>query len=100
MTAEQEIFRARVGLLELPNNDGLEPRQFLPLQGAVRQSWRAGVAGDHNGRSPAANPDRGPPSVASMLQGSAIAEFNPTKHNLQSMREPLPRLTARAMCAT
>src|SRR4029077_14143548 len=34
-------------------NDGVQPGQLLPFQGAVRQRWRAGIAGD---QPPQANP--------------------------------------------
>ena len=56
MTQEQKIIRVKVGLLELAKqlgkvkpslqDDGVQPGQLLPLQGAVRQRRRAGVAGD------------------------------------------------------
>jgi hypothetical protein len=53
MSTEQKIIRAKVGLLELAKqlqpslqDDGLQPRQLLPLQGALRQRRRAGVTGD------------------------------------------------------
>jgi hypothetical protein len=63
MTQEQKIIWAKVGLLELAKqlgnslpregggqpslqNDGVQPGQLLPFQGAVRQRGRAGIAGD------------------------------------------------------
>ena len=48
MTQDQKIIRAKVGLLELAKqlgnvsrlqDDGLQPRQLLSVQGAVRQGW-------------------------------------------------------------
>ena len=56
MTTEQKIIRAKVGLLELAKqlgncqpslqDDGLQPRQLLSLQGALRHGRRDGIAGD------------------------------------------------------
>ena len=71
MTQDQKIIRAKVGLLELAKqlgnscpregggqpslqDDGLQPGQLLPFQGAVRQRRRAGPAGD---QPPQADPE-------------------------------------------
>jgi hypothetical protein len=58
------IIRAKVGLLQpaqkawqrqpSPQDDGVQPRQLLPLQGIVRQRRRAGLAGD---QPPEADPE-------------------------------------------
>src|SRR5262249_48838199 len=67
MTQEQKIIRAKVGLLELAKQLGNVSqackmmgysRDSLPLQGAVRQRWRAGAAGDQPAQAGVKEPHR------------------------------------------
>jgi hypothetical protein len=98
MTTEQKIIRAKVGLLELAKQlsnvskackmMGLQSRQFLPLQGALRQRRGTGVAGDLAAQarcSRTASPSRsrkrslrwrltGPPSARSASPTSSRSE--------------------------
>jgi len=68
MTTADKGIKTKVGLLELGkqlgnvtkglSSDGLQPRQFLSVQGALRDRRRSGVAGDIAEQAELKEPDR------------------------------------------